>query len=62
VMGAKAMVRSEFEQTVWNELKRHKFDVHAAAQASFWVFNLKLDVKVCAQLLLLRANTKIASL
>jgi len=47
VMGAKAMVRSEFEKTVWNSLKSHKFDFHGAAEASFWVVNLKLDVKVC---------------
>lgn len=54
VMGAKAMVRSEFEETAWNALKRQKFDVHAAAQASFWVVNLKLDVKVSQLPLLLR--------
>ena len=46
VMGAKAMVLSEFEQTVYNTLKTQKFDFHAAAQASFWIVNLKLDVKV----------------
>jgi len=50
VMGAKAMVRSEFEQTVWNALKRENFDFHGGAEASFWVVNLKLDVKVsCAK-------------
>jgi len=46
VMGAKMMVLSEFEQTVWNNLKRQNFDFAAAAEASFWVVNLKLDVKV----------------
>jgi len=46
VMGAKAMVLSEFELTAWNRLKREKFDFSAAAEASFWVVNLKLDVKV----------------
>ena len=46
VMGAKAMVRSEFEKTVWNSLKQQKFDFSGAAQASFWVVNFKLDVKV----------------
>lgn len=46
VMGAKAMVHSEFEQTVWNSLKQQKFDFNAAAQASFWVVTLKLNAKV----------------
>ena len=46
VMGAKATVLSEFELTAWNRLKREKFDFSAAAEASFWVVNLKLDVKV----------------
>ena len=46
VMGAKAMVRSEFEETAWNTLKQQKFDFKAAAQASFWVINLKLELKV----------------
>ena len=48
VMGAKAMVHSEFEQTVWNSLKQQKFDFNAAAQASFWVVTLKLNAKVCS--------------
>jgi len=46
VMGAKAMVRSEFEETVWNTLKQQKFDFSGGAQASFWVFNVKFDAKV----------------
>ena len=46
VMGAKAMVRSEFEQTVFNTLKKQKFDFSAGAQASFWIFSLNLDAKV----------------
>lgn len=48
VMGAKAMVRSEFEQTAWNTLKRDRFDFDAAAEASFWIINLKLNVQVRA--------------
>jgi len=46
VMGAKAMVLSEFEQTVYNTLKKHHFHFHLAAQLSFWKLHLKFDAKV----------------
>jgi len=52
IMGAKAMVRSEFEETVFNTLKKQKFDFSGGAQASFWVFHLKFSAKVICSVIL----------
>ena len=47
IMGAKAVVRSEFETSSYDALKKKKFDFSGGAQASFWIFHFKIDVKVC---------------
>jgi MAC/Perforin domain len=51
-MGAKAVLRSEFESTAWSKLDSQNFNFKAAAHASFFVFagGLKVSTEKAKQL------------